>query len=132
MSNLFIKDVLMESSNIVEVLNEDYGDMIDSFISYAERRLTGYSVKEVDVLAKKAKAVDNEVDKRATLTRIEEAIKSAKEKLSNSKLTEDQRKDIRLQIQVLGELKAKVNSFKVAEDHSPEAKERRKINLDEL
>lgn len=135
MSNLFIKDIisLEESHNSNTLTESNYKDAMDSFLSYAERKLTGYSVKEIDVLAKKAKAVDSEVKKREVLIRINDASKASKDKLVNSKTTDDQRKELRLQIQVLSELKNKVNAFKVTgEEEEKEPSERKTLNLDEL
>lgn len=135
MSSLFIKDIvsLEESHNSNTLTESNYKDVMDSFLSYAERKLTGYSVKEIDVLAKKAKAVDSEVKKREVLIRINDASKASKDKLANSKTTDDQRKELRLQIQVLSELKNKVNAFKVTgEEEEKEPSERKTLNLDEL
>lgn len=134
MSSLFIKDIttLEESHNSNTLTESNYKDVMDSFLSYAERKLTGYSVKEIDVLAKKAKAVDSEVKKREVLIRINDASKASKDKLANSKTTDDQRKELRLQIQVLSELKNKVNAFKVTGEEEKEPAERKTLNLDEL
>lgn len=135
MSNLFIRDIsiLKENNDTNIILEEDFKEVINSFTIYAERRLKGYSVREIDSLATKAKAVNSEVSKREVLIKVDTALKAAKEKLAKPKLTDDTKKELRLQIQVLGELKNKVNSFKVIEP-SDEVQEKEKtvINLDEL
>lgn len=127
---LFIKSVLNESVEIENVLQEDIGDTVDNFMGYVERKLRGYSTSEIDMLAGKAKKVDSEVKKRSLLTRIEEALKDAKTALQDSK-DEEKKKELRLQISVLGELKTKVNSFSVLGDKDEEKSDRETINLDE-
>lgn len=127
---LFIQT--LQESAPVEILQEDFGDTMDSFQGWAERKLKGYSVKEIDVLANKAKHVNSEVSKRATLERIENALSDARKELATTKDSDKQR-ELRVQIQVLSELKSKVNSFKVTDDHDDktEKEDDHKINLDE-
>ena len=116
------------------ILSEDFEDTVDSWLSTAERKLTGYSVREIDVIAKKAKHIDSEVKKRAVLERIDDAVKDARTTISDSKTDEKKRKGLRLQLQVLGELRQKVNAFKVTDDHdAPKASDEKphhKIDLD--
>jgi len=116
------------------ILSEDFEETIDSFLAAAERKLTGYSVKEIDILASKAKHVDSEVKKREVLERIDDATKDARKALTNTKSDEKKRKGLRLQLQVLGELRQKVNSFKVVEHEEPtkhdDDKPHNKIDLD--
>jgi hypothetical protein len=132
--SLFIKSATVGESILEEsVLVEDFDSTIDSFISYAERKLRGYSVKEIDVLAKAAKSVDSEVKKRDTLERINNALTDARAALVKAKDT-DKKKELRIQIEVLTELKTKVTAFKVVE-HPQEVEHtkapRDVINLDE-
>ena len=127
--SLSIRNMLSEET---EVLSEDFEDTIDSWLATAERKMTGYSVKEIDILANKAKNVDSEVKKREALEHIDDAVKDARTTMTDSKTDEKKRKGLRLQLQVLGELRSKVNSFKVVEDHDDHKKEpaHNKIDLD--
>lgn len=131
--SLFIKCATGNDNQLLEsILVEDFGSTMDSFVSYAERKLRGYSTKEVDVLAHHAKNLQTEVEKRETLERINNALKDARTAMAKAK--EDKKKELRLQIEVLTELKAKVTSFKVVEH--PEPVEHTKapkdvLNLDE-
>jgi hypothetical protein len=132
--SLFIKVATTGDTVLAEaVLAEDFDSAMDSFTSYAERKLRGYSVKEIDVLAKAAKTIDSEVKKRETLERINNALVDARAALVKAKDT-DKKKELRTQIEVLTELKTKVAAFKVVEH--PEEVEHTKapkdvINLDE-
>lgn len=131
--SLFIKSAIGSDNQLLEaILVEDFGSTMDSFVSYAERKLRGYSTKEVDVLAHHAKNLQTEVEKRETLERIDNALKDARSAMAKAK--EAKKKELRLQIEVLSELKTKVTSFKVIEH--PEPVEHTKapkdtINLDE-
>lgn len=131
--SLFIKSAIGSDNQLLEaILVEDFGSTMDSFVSYAERKLRGYSTKEVDVLAHHAKNLQTEVEKRETLERIDNALKDARSSMAKAK--EAKKKELRLQIEVLSELKTKVTSFKVIEH--PEPVEHTKapkdtLNLDE-
>ena len=141
MSYLFIKDAQTEQethSSLIEntlPVTESFSDIIDSFLTTAERKLTGYSIGEIDILAKAAKNVDSEVKKRDLLKRIDAAITDAKKELVNTN-KDDKKKDLRLQLQVLSELKNKVNSFKVTEHdekkEDDEGNKKHRIDLDNL
>ena len=129
---LFIKEALRtpESAETPIILREDWEDTLTSFTTYAERKLKGFSVGEIDHLATKAKDVDSEVKKRDVLERIEDALKDARKALADTNKA-DKQKELRIQIQVLGELKTKVNAFKVTDDE-PTKTHDNKLNLDEV
>ena len=90
MSYLFIKDAQTEQethSSLIEntlPITESFSDIIDSFLTTAERKLTGYSIGEIDILAKAAKNVDSEVKKRDLLKRIDAAITDVKKEFFTS------------------------------------------------
>ena len=121
-------------TNKIIVLNEAFADTIDSFKTWAERKLKGYSIGEIDVLANKVKAIGSEVEKREVLERIEDALKAARSTLSKS-TNEAKRRELRLQIEVLGQLKSKAMSFNVLGEKEPsdsdEGNRREVIDLDE-
>lgn len=107
----------VQAKPVIASINEEaFGDTVDSWYAYAERRLKGYSVTEIDVLAKKAKSIDSEVKKRDTLSRIDAAITDAKASLAKDGKNEEKAKELRLQLTVLAQLKTKVNAFKVVDD----------------
>lgn len=114
------------------ILYEDIEETMNDFHHYIERKMRGYSVGQVDTLASRAKKVNSEVAKREVLDDIDDALKDAREVLADS--TDDKKKrNLRMQITVLNELKSKVKSFKVVDNHEKEKDdvERRKVNLDE-
>lgn len=121
---LFIKEVekitgLREDSPVE--IHEGFGDIMDSFYGHVERRLRGYSTREADFLIKKAKKIKDETSKRDVLSRIEAALKSAREALTNAKDDEEKKRELRLQMSVLGELKAKVNAFNPLKDNEKDS-----------
>lgn len=114
-----------------EILKEDFEDTMTSFLTMATRKLKGYSVGEIDHLAKKARAVNSEVGKRDLLERINDALNDARKALKGAKA--DKQKELRTQIQVLGELKAKVSAFSVtgdAKEKEDDDKNKEIIDLD--
>jgi len=124
-----MKKLILENC-VTESVIDSIHDTVESWLATAERKLSGYSTTEIDVLAKAAKSVDSETKKRATLERIENALKDARIELNETNKA-DKKRELRLQIQVLGELKAKVLSFKVVEVKEVERKYKNTINLDE-
>ena len=124
-----MKKLILENC-VTESVIDGIHDTVESWLATAERKLSGYSTTEIDVLAKAAKSVDSETKKRATLERIENALKDARIELNETNKA-DKKRELRLQIQVLGELKAKVLSFKVVEVKEVERKYKNTINLDE-
>lgn len=124
-----MKKLILENC-VTESVIDSIHDTVESWLAAAERKLSGYSTTEIDVLAKAAKSVDSETKKRATLERIENALKDARIELNETNKA-DKKRELRLQIQVLGELKAKVSSFKVVEVKEVERKHKNSINLDE-
>jgi len=124
-----MKKLILENC-VTESVIDSIHDTVESWLATAERKLSGYSTTEIDVLAKAAKSVDSETKKRATLERIENALKDARIELNETNKA-DKKRELRLQIQVLGELKAKVSSFKVVEVKEVERKYKNTINLDE-
>ena len=119
--------------NKIITLNESFSDTIESFQTWATRKLKGYSVGEIDHLANKVKSIDSEVEKRAALERIEDALKAARTTLSKA-TNESKRRELRLQIEVLTQLKSKANSFSVIDgkDAPKDDGDRREvIDLDE-
>lgn len=124
-----MKKLILENC-VTESVIDGIHDTVESWLATAERKLSGYSTTEIDVLAKAAKSVDSETKKRATLERIENALKDARIELNETNKA-DKKRELRLQIQVLGELKAKVSSFKVVEVKEVERKYKNSINLDE-
>lgn len=124
-----MKKLILENC-VTESVMDSIHDTVESWLAAAERKLSGYSTAEIDVLAKAAKSVDSETKKRATLERIENALKDARIELNETNKA-DKKRELRLQIQVLGELKAKVLAFKVVEVKEVERKHKSSINLDE-
>jgi ribosome maturation protein Sdo1 len=116
---------------VTPALQEEFSDMLDSWYGTVERKLKGYSTQEIDTLAKAAKEIDSEVKKRSTLERIEDALKDARIEVNKTN-NADKKRELRLQIQVLGELKGKVNAFKVVEvKEAPAKAPKNTLNLDE-
>ena len=122
----FLKENLDEEPT--EVFTEEEVDTIfGNFIAYAERKLKGYSTKEIDILANRAKKLNSEEGKRDLLSRIDAAKKAANEALQKAESGSDKYRELRLQIQVLGELNSKVKSFKITKYDEPEKKDDRDV-----
>lgn len=134
------KKVVQTESSMYENTDEEptlytrFTDSITNLMNIAERKLTGYSVGEIDSLAKKAKRIKSEKDKREVLAQIHSAEEKAKETLNKTK-DEGKKVELKLQLQVLSELKNKVKSFNVLDDESREKEHhfnsnKEKIKLD--
>jgi hypothetical protein len=123
---LFLKENIEEEPS--EVFTEEEVDTIfGNFISYAERKLKGYSTKEIDILANRAKKMSTEEVKRDLLSRIDAAKKDANTALQKAEAGTDKYRELRLQIQVLGELNSKVKAFKITKHDQPEKKDDRDV-----
>jgi hypothetical protein len=81
--------MLQFDTPITEPLCEDFS--YESFVSWAARKLKGYSVKEIDHLAKRVVNIDTHEEKTDVIERIRDAIKSAQAKVD--KIKEDLQKE---------------------------------------
>ena len=66
-----------------QIMNEEFS--YESFVSWAARKLKGYSVKEVDHLAKRVINIDTHEEKTEVIERIRDALRAAEEKLEKQK-----------------------------------------------
>ena len=64
------------------ILNEEFS--YESFVSWAARKLKGYSVKEIDHLAKRVVNIGTHEEKTDVIERIRDAITAGKEKLEKA------------------------------------------------
>lgn len=81
---------------------------LDSFTSWAERKVKGYSANEIDHLATKVADLNSESQKKAVLERILNAIEDAKVKLAEAKEGNNKTKEalVRDHLEVLLRLKS--------------------------
>jgi len=108
-------------------LNED---TIEGFLTWAERKLKGYSANEVDLLAKKTFNIKKESDKLAVLERINKAIKDAEEKRNDT--DDDEKKElIKSHLEVLKKIKQKAEASDPFERVAKEKEEEEKKKHDE-
>jgi hypothetical protein len=84
---MFKRNILLENKEVDEdlksLLNEEFS--YESFVSWAARKLKGYSVKEIDHLAKRVVNIDTHEEKTDVIERIREAVVSGKEKVKKQK-----------------------------------------------
>lgn len=66
-----------------QIMNEEFS--YESFVSWAARKLKGYSVKEIDHLAKRVINIDTHEEKTEVIERIRDALRAAEEKLEKQK-----------------------------------------------
>lgn len=108
------------------VLHEEFS--YESFKTWATRKLKGYSIAEIDHLAKRAISVDTHEEKIDLLERIRDAIKESQEKLN--KLSKEKAEDdaarqklqyLKDHVSILKTLESKVNAFSII-DHLEEKK----------
>lgn len=74
---MFSKSIILTTNQLQLSENFSY----DEFVSWATRKLKGYSVKDVDILAKKVVAIDSHEKKIEVIEKITEAIESVKKKI---------------------------------------------------
>ena len=105
-----------------DILFESFS--LESFTTWAERKLKGYSAGEVDHLAKKVYEINSESNKKAVIERILNAITDAKEKL---KVTDDnvKKKLIHDHIEVLNKLMSYAHSYDPVSQAAKNAEERK-------
>lgn len=123
---IFDKPILLtEALQRETILREEFS--VESFMSWATRKLKGYSVKEIDNLARRVVHVSSHEEKTDLIERIRESERSAKKSLDETreKLSKDP-KDVKLKereeylkdhIQVLSTLEGKVKTFNVIDHH---------------
>lgn len=134
-----VESLLLKESDDSE--KDDRDNLWDQFSSFVERKLRGYSTKEVDVFVAKAKKVNSEEKKRDLLSSIREAIKEANGSLS--KADPEKKKELQSQLSILKQLQSKVSSYNPLKDgdnkdsngkNDDDEDDRKKdvINLDDL
>jgi hypothetical protein len=95
-----------------KILNEDFN--YEDFKNWLVRKIKGYSVAEVDALAKKVKDIDSHESKLDTLNAINDAIKANTE--AAAKTTDVNKKNyIKANIEALNLLKTKANEFSIVD-----------------
>jgi hypothetical protein len=98
-----------------KILNEDFN--YEDFKNWLVRKIKGYSVAEVDALAKKVKDIDSHESKLDTLNAINDAIKANTE--AAAKTTDVNKKNyIKANIEALNLLKTKANEFSIVDKSS--------------
>lgn len=102
-----VESLLINESDDSE--KEDRDNIWDQFSSFVERKLRGYSTKEVDVFVAKAKKVDSEEKKRDLLSSIREAIKEANGSIS--KADPEKKKELQSQLSILKQIQSKVSAY---------------------
>ena len=93
---LLTKPILLNEKTLAEqqdqaILNEEFS--YESFITWATRKLKGYSVREIDHLAKRVVNIDTHEEKTDVIERIRDAIKEANEKLVKREEAAKDKKD---------------------------------------
>lgn len=111
-----------------QIMNEEFS--YESFVSWAARKLKGYSVKEIDHLAKRVISIDTHEEKTEVIERIRDALRAAEEKLEKQKekvaeikkdgkenpVERDQLKYMQEHVGILKVLLSKAQSFNIV-DH---------------
>ena len=124
---MFDKTIILDESKVLEsqakeiMLSEEFS--YESFISWATRKLKGYSVKEIDHLAKRVVNIDTHEEKTDVIERIRDALKAAKEKLEKRKEYAHEHKDDEVaqndlkymeeHVEILNVLLSKAQSFNI-------------------
>ena len=103
------------------VLNEEFS--YESFITWATRKLKGYSVREIDHLAKRVVNIDTHEEKTDVIERIRDAIKEANEKLvkreeaakdkKDDEVVQNELKYMKEHLSILNVLLSKAQSFNI-------------------
>jgi formyltetrahydrofolate synthetase len=93
---MFSKTILLSEATLLaeqeqQIMNEEFS--YESFITWATRKLKGYSVKEIDHLAKRVVNIDTHEEKTDVIERIRDAVKEANEKLAKKVEAAKDKKD---------------------------------------
>ena len=120
---IFLEDIQVLREEDERILNEEFS--YESFLTWATRKLKGYSVKEIDHLAKRVVNIDTHEEKTDVIERIRDAIKEGKEKLEKKKqdLEEDKEsislknevKYMQEHLSILNVLLSKAQSFNLVQ-----------------
>jgi hypothetical protein len=98
-----------------KILNEDFN--YEDFKNWLVRKIKGYSVAEVDALAKKVQNIDSHESKLDVLDAINDAIKANTE--AAAKTSDVNKKNyIKANIEALNLLKTKANEFSIVDKSS--------------
>jgi Mg2+ and Co2+ transporter CorA len=109
-----------------QIINEEFS--YESFVSWAARKLKGYSIKEIDYLAKRVVNIDTHEEKTEVIERIRDALRAAEEELEKEQVAKtkkdgkedtakrDQLKYMQEHISILKVLLSKAQSFNIV-DH---------------
>lgn len=81
---MFDKQILLSEERLLaaqeqQIMNEEFS--YESFVSWAARKLKGYSVKEIDHLARRVVDIEKHEEKIDVIERIRDALRAAEEKL---------------------------------------------------
>src|SRR5690349_1854438 len=123
---LLNKPILLNEKTLADqqeqaVLNEEFS--YESFITWATRKLKGYSVREIDHLAKRVVNIDTHEEKTDVIERIRDAIKEANEKLvkreeaakdkKDDEVVQNELKYMKEHLSILNVLLSKAQSFNI-------------------
>ena len=147
---MFSSTILLNEAEIIAfqqkqiMLSEEFS--YESFISWAARKLKGYSVKEIDHLAKRVVSIDTHEEKTDVIERIREAIESGNKELEkkkeqvskdeNNEAIKNEEKYMEEHLEILRVLLSKAQSFNIVSHleakkgtGSPENKEKESYNI---
>jgi Mg2+ and Co2+ transporter CorA len=129
---MFDKHIILDREALLtrqeqQIMNEEFS--YESFVSWAARKLKGYSIKEIDYLAKRVVNIDTHEEKTEVIERIRDALRAAEEELEKKQFTKtkcisckedtakrDQLKYMQEHIGILKVLLSKAQSFNIV-DH---------------
>jgi hypothetical protein len=110
-----------------KILNEGFN--YEDFKNWLVRKIKGYSVAEVDALAKKVQNIDSHESKIDTINEINDAIKD--NNIAAAQTSDiNKKKYIKLNIEALNVLKAKANEFSIVGKTPDDNEDARVIKID--
>jgi predicted nucleic acid-binding Zn-ribbon protein len=116
---IFLTEAATLALELEKIINEEFS--VESFMTWATRKLKGYSVAEIDHLARRVVNIKTHEEKTDCIARIQQALREAREKMSQFQSKMDKKKEednqkleyMKEHMEVLNQLLSRANGFNI-------------------
>jgi 6-phosphogluconate dehydrogenase len=116
---IFLTETAVLALEEQKMMNEEFS--VESFMTWATRKLKGYSVAEIDHLARRVVNIKTHEEKTDCIARIQQALREAREKMSQFESKMDKKKEednqklvyMKEHLEVLNQLLSRAQGFNI-------------------